>query len=406
MTTPAALIVLVWNVLGRRFDYKKTWLKRFPRIVARIKSILPSILILTECQAAEAKEIADALGYHWANYLGSSILYSKAFTLGRKWPLRWLGTTHGALIVELSSGGKTYNVIANHLPPFAWRANYRKACVAKLRAFTRGWTDPIILGGDFNWRKTLETYVSGWLSSARVKAATISRGNYGTNGKWGPGSALDYLLTRSLKALTYTVQPATDPATNLAGSDHFPIVGTFPIPAVVVPPSPSSIVLDEMRAFTDALHAADIGYDQGQRRTFLDATGEIVKHSEADCSTICGAILRRGLAKIGLALDVSDPFSTRNFAERARAAGCQVIPFAGLGGIQAGDFLVTPAHHVEFAYSAKRFYSARFDENGHAAGGKAGNQNGRETGFVDAYIRSGGWATIVRPPTSNPKGNA
>lgn len=223
---PWTLTVLVWNVLGRRFDYAKTWPKRFPRIVARIRKTNPDVAILTECQQAEAVELAKALGYASATYLGCSILYRPGFRLGRRWALEWLKGTHGALIVELSNGSQTINVVANHLPPFAWRAAYRRRCVSRLRSYLAGWSDPTIVGGDFNWRTTLEGYVAGWLSSLRTKARTITRAAYGTSGTWGKGSPIDYLLARRFAVLlAYTVQPGTDPDSGLPASDHHPVVG-------------------------------------------------------------------------------------------------------------------------------------------------------------------------------------
>lgn len=226
-TITVTLVVLVWNVLGRRFDYGHTWPTRLPRVVARIRAEKPDVLILTECQAAEAKEVAAATGYRWANYLGSSILYRPSYKLGRRWALTWLTGTHGALIIELSTAGRTFNVVANHLPPFAWRASYRKKCVARLKSFMAGWSDPTIVGGDFNWTKTLEAYVSTWLVSLRLKAARITRGGYRTSGKWGAGNPIDYLLGRKLTLASYIVQPGTDPKTGKQASDHHLIIGTL-----------------------------------------------------------------------------------------------------------------------------------------------------------------------------------
>jgi len=137
--------------------------------------------------------------------------------------------------------------------------------------------------------------------------------------------------------------------------------------------------------FYNALH---LGYDQSNR-------WYLVLNGECDCSSLCGSIIK----KAGYPIDLKTmPFYTGNFAQRAKAAGFAILKFTSLSQIKTGDFLVTPGHHVEFVYNARTFFSARFDENGHASGGKTGNQNNRETGFVPANVRPGGWTYICRPP--------
>ena len=69
-----------------------------------------------------------------------------------------------------------------------------------------------------------------------------------------------------------------------------------------------------------------------------------------------------------------------------------------LSQVKAGDVLIAPEHHTEFAYTADRWYSAHIDESGGATGGQAGNQPGSETKFREAYDRSGGWTYLARPP--------
>lgn len=394
------LTVMVWNVLGRRFDYKKTWSKRLPRVVARIKKHAPDVAILTECQQAEARELGAALGYHWANFLGSTILYRPEFTLGRKWSLNWLGSTHGALIVELTYKGATVNVVANHLPPFAWRAGYRRQCMARLKAFMAGWSDPTIVGGDFNWRKTLESYVAGWLSSLRLKAATGVRTSYATCGKFGPGSQIDYLLARRCSLLSYAVQRGTDPATGLQASDHHAIVGSIstPLPSVPVDPGVSPVV-EALRAAFDRLDAAKPGYDQSQRRTFYDpATFALIPNGEGDCSSTAGWAIHEVFPDFYM----SDPLWTISIAAKAKAVGFTEIPWSGdLSKVQPGDFPLAKGHHVVFAYDDKRWWSTEHDENGKAVGGKPGQQPGEKVGFRAPYD-SGHWDSLLRPPATLP----
>ena len=148
-----------------------------------------------------------------------------------------------------------------------------------------------------------------------------------------------------------------------------------------------------MQAVADELAAADIGYDQGQRWSFLKS-GRIFRGGESDCSTSCGAIALLG----GYPVDITGTFYTGNFADRLEAAGFSVLPFTRLAKVRPGDFLLTPGHHVVFVRDAQRWWSAEFDERGKATGGQAGNQNGQETRYRAPYLRPGGWSYIVRPP--------
>lgn len=143
----------------------------------------------------------------------------------------------------------------------------------------------------------------------------------------------------------------------------------------------------ELVAAADFYNALRLGYDQSNR-------WDLTPNGETDCSALCGSIIK----KAGYPIVLTGTFYTGNFAQRAKAAGFAVIRFVSLKQIKTGDFLVTPGHHVEFVYNVNTFFSARFDERGKASGGKSGNQNGRETGFVPANVRTGGWTYICRPP--------
>ena len=97
-----------------------------------------------------------------------------------------------------------------------------------------------------------------------------------------------------------------------------------------------------MRRAVDQLDTANVGYDQSQRWSFFK-NGKIVRGKEADCSSICGAIIRLG----GYPIDLRGTFYTGNFAKRAKAAGFRILRFTHLSAVKAGDFLLKPAHHVE-----------------------------------------------------------
>lgn len=228
---PLAFRLAAWNVLGRRFDYAKTWPTRLPLVLNRLRRVLDdttqdsaSVLVLTECAEAEAVEIGAALKMRHLSYLHTSILWTPSWTLGDHWPVENLAGTHGTLIAELHRDGRTINVVASHLPPGATpsRIARRRRLTKALHARAKGWSDPTVWGGDLNSSTAVEKLATslGW-KSARVAAATRLRADYGTAGTWGKGKRLDYLLTLHGVAIrSYRVLRGADPATGAQASDH------------------------------------------------------------------------------------------------------------------------------------------------------------------------------------------
>lgn len=155
------------------------------------------------------------------------------------------------------------------------------------------------------------------------------------------------------------------------------------------------MTIAQMQQVADTLNAADVGYDQGQRWSFLDkGSRSIISNRECDCSSSCLGIAWLG----GFPVDLSGLAYTGNFAALCRAAGFSVIGFTSFGQLRPGDFLVTPGHHVVFVRDLDRWWSAEVDERGRSAGGQAGDQTGSECRYRTPYLRSGGWMYVVRPP--------
>jgi Putative peptidoglycan binding domain len=150
-----------------------------------------------------------------------------------------------------------------------------------------------------------------------------------------------------------------------------------------------------MQQWAEQIEAANTGYDQNQRWTFLDrANRRLRPNREADCSSVVAAIV--WLA--GYPINISGECWTGNLGELLKDAGWKVCRFKELSQVRAGDVLIAPRHHTEFAYTANKWYSAHIDESGHPTGGKGGNRTGGETKFRKAYIRPGGWTYLARPP--------
>ena len=194
------------NVLGRRYDYKKTWTKRRPKIVARIKKLSPDVVSAVECGLTEAKELASATGYNYLNYLGSTLLYKKGLKARVLKKYSWLkNNSHSALVVEVTKGKEAVNIAISHLPPFATRAKLRKSQQKKLCQLFNGWSDASIICTDANWSKTFESYVKtlNWVSS-RTTATKKFMANYRTSSAlqatlFKPGNPIDYVVGKNGK---------------------------------------------------------------------------------------------------------------------------------------------------------------------------------------------------------------
>lgn len=218
--------LLHWNVQGPRFDYGKTWTKRRPKIVDQIKVVRPDVATIVECIGVSEGLAIDS-GLVVDSFQGSAVMWNPATVRFSRilFHAVWLGKTHGVIAVELVEKitGERFNVIAGHLPPFAWRASLRKRLIDDLTKRTTKWKDWTIVGLDANWGRGFEDHMlkSGW-ASARLHANLISGGNYRTSGTWGKGQPIDYVLGRQVDGLVvfdeYLVAKAR------GASDHHPVI--------------------------------------------------------------------------------------------------------------------------------------------------------------------------------------
>lgn len=151
--------------------------------------------------------------------------------------------------------------------------------------------------------------------------------------------------------------------------------------------------------------ASRVGYDQNQRWTWLDQAGRrIVPDRETDCSA-----LTLGLFWLaGWPVNISGTCYTGNAAELCRRAGFEVKDVRGWSlqalknTLKAGDALVGPGHII-LAMDDGSWLSAENDERGRSAGGRAGDQTGREVRFRAPYQRSKGWVHLLRPHAAAPE---
>ncbi len=155
-----------------------------------------------------------------------------------------------------------------------------------------------------------------------------------------------------------------------------------------------------IRLAREAEHSK-VGYDQGQRWTWLDRAGRrIVPDKETDCSA-----LTLGLYWLaGWPVDISGTCWTGNAEKLCRDAGFTVIDISEWDTRRlrrdpiAGDALVGPGHIILVGDDGT-WLSAEFDERGKASGGAPGDQSGREVRWREPYARSSGWKRLLRPPT-------
>lgn len=162
---------------------------------------------------------------------------------------------------------------------------------------------------------------------------------------------------------------------------------------------PVGNIRDTLCNIADKAAAANIGYDQSQRRSWYnDSTGKITEGpSECDCSALTFGIWRLAGVPIN-----GDTYTAR-MEQDIRAAGGTIIDVRGwsLDRIKAtmkpGDAVGGPGH-VVFVMRNGKVLSAEGDERGQSSGGQAGDQTGREVVIKDLYNRSKGWTIIGQPP--------
>jgi hypothetical protein len=150
-----------------------------------------------------------------------------------------------------------------------------------------------------------------------------------------------------------------------------------------------------MATIAKQIAAGRYGYDQGAtaRWSGLDKAGRKLRTTgEFDCSSSTAAIVYLG----GDPIDLSTNTWTGNLAGKLRKAGWDVMKFPGLAKVRKGDILLTPGRHVVFQISAKTCVSAEHDERAKSAGGKTGDQTGREIRLRPTYNRPGGWTYLCR----------
>lgn len=218
----AKVTLIHWNVLGPRFDYGKTWAKRYPAVAGLLakeswKAGQDATVISLNESAGVADKLAKDLHMAVEAFLGSAVLYPKTWRCRVLFRFAWLGSTHGAIGVELSTPtGERFNVISSHLPPFVTRAAMRRRNMATLTKATAHWQDVTLLATDANWTKTLEKAVgAAWLTAR--KALKVSHYGYRTNGRlFRAGNPMDYVFLRrpSRAAASYDVIDGR------RGSDH------------------------------------------------------------------------------------------------------------------------------------------------------------------------------------------
>lgn len=132
----------------------------------------------------------------------------------------------------------------------------------------------------------------------------------------------------------------------------------------------------------------DLGYDQSQRWNVWDG-------GECDCSSLVITALQKS------GFDTGDATYTGNMSDELCARGWQRLD-ADIGSCRRGDILLNDANHVCAVIDGEGWDAtiaqASIDENGRAAGGRSGDQTGRETNIGPVYIYRRGWDCILRYP--------
>lgn len=143
-------------------------------------------------------------------------------------------------------------------------------------------------------------------------------------------------------------------------------------------------------AFCEVMRKAcqdwSLGYDQGNRWDIRDG-------GECDCSSLVIWALRQAGFSTGNASYTGD------MSDELTARGWQRLPYS-MASVRAGDILLNDIHHVcaviAGSGSTATIAQASIDENGHATGGYAGDQSGKETNTRQVYNYWAGWDCILR----------
>lgn len=160
----------------------------------------------------------------------------------------------------------------------------------------------------------------------------------------------------------------------------------------------------------DTADASNLGYDQGQRFSFLDKSNHrINRNTETDCSALSSGIWWLAGAMTDDAIS-HEPY-TGNIEEYAVASNGSSRNIEGWSKDQImsvwkpGDMILGPGHVVlvsnrKDSSGNYMVLSAEGDERGQASGGQAGDQTGKEVVIKSMYMRSRGWTRILSPNTT------
>lgn len=142
-----------------------------------------------------------------------------------------------------------------------------------------------------------------------------------------------------------------------------------------------------------------VGYDQGQRWSYLDKKNKkLILNKETDCSALTAGIFYLA----GYPINIFGACWTGNIASLVKAAGGKVLRYTRKEDVRPGDAVVAVGHHVILVLSKTEWLSAEHDERGRSSGGQAGDQTGKEVVIRKPYERSGGWDYILRFPADKP----
>lgn len=236
---PTGIRVVHFNVLGGM--HSSTWDSRKSTVALRMKRIYAddtqdraSIYGVTEVRAdVEVKYLVSQLGNEYDSYAtGASdqaIIYNTEVwaRTGSQWNKTFSGAGtnseyHGAVFVQLKhrATGKIVNVIETHL---GLDATARQSQWNEIVSWTRSWSSPTIVLGDFNWASPgfeMTAEVAGFCSARTDAENTVS----GTSAeRYEPtlrsGSIIDYGLTKNKIYMTsYRVMDSR--LNGVTGSDH------------------------------------------------------------------------------------------------------------------------------------------------------------------------------------------
>jgi endonuclease/exonuclease/phosphatase family metal-dependent hydrolase len=252
-TTSSTLKVMHWNIhygLGTNGSYG---MDKYVDVIARVN---PDVVSLNEVEkyvsghgnenqpAVLASKLKSRTGrtwyYHfaqrygnWSSNGGGNLILSR-FPILAKSQLA-MSYNRSAALVTISVNGRNVNVVSTHLASES--SGYRSTQIRQLMSWARGFSDQLIIAGDFNAGLSNVPYMDseyddGWSTATNAGTEQDYAGNWRYGSTFKNGYRIDFVF-RAERAARLRVRAARMYDTRYSNgsmpSDHKPLMVTFSV---------------------------------------------------------------------------------------------------------------------------------------------------------------------------------